>query len=723
MVGSYSKLGDPALLDKIDRLFSCNVGEYIDLPQLVVVGDQSSGKSSVLEGLTKLPFPRDSGLCTRFATQIVFRRARAKSIGVSIIPHANSTIEHAERVKEWKTALEVLDSDSFGRVMKEVHDVMNLSDKQNGANGAQRTFSRDVLRLEIAGPDEDHLSIIDVPGIFKSTTEGLTTKEDIVLVRDMVYGYMQNPRSIMLMVVPANVDIATQEIVEMAKELDPEAQRTLGVLTKPDLVDKGAEGAVVRMVNGKEQGSGVQWSVVRNPGQQDLQNQNTSRQGESKFFSEESPWNSMPADRTGIDALRDRLQEVHTAHTRREFPKVKIELTKRLQVQRKTLEALGDDRTSPEKQTRFLIDIATKYQALVSQALSSDYGSETIFYQHDELRVATAVMQRADTFSDHMENWGHRFYFAPKSLGETCEPEDSDFGLLSPPPDDLTSQGTKLARKSHTLNVRTKETPADLDDILYSPEDVSKPLGGISDWLKTTYQESRGFELGTFGSSLLPTLVHKQSENWKDLALGFVSDTIAMVHCFLVKLLKHLCPNERVASGLLSALSDDLGRRYRRSLKHVSFLLDVETKENPLTLNHYFNDSLQKCRQERMHAVLSEKSFADCRHGEVVRLGDIVQHHPMGNANHTLQDIHDILKSYYKVARKRFVDNVWTQAVNHFLVAGPDTPLKLLTAAYILNLTQEQLESIAAEDPRTKRQREQLRKEVDDLDRGRKILF
>jgi len=73
-LGTTPALADPALLVKIDQLFACNVGEYINLPQLVVVGDQSSGKSSVLEGLTKLKFPRNSGLCTRFATQIIFRR-------------------------------------------------------------------------------------------------------------------------------------------------------------------------------------------------------------------------------------------------------------------------------------------------------------------------------------------------------------------------------------------------------------------------------------------------------------------------------------------------------------------------------------------------------------------------------------------------------------------------------------------------------------------------
>jgi hypothetical protein len=60
--------------------------------------------------------------------------------------------------------------------------------------------------------------VIDVPGIFKNTTPGLTSKPDITLVRDMVLSYMRNPRSIMLAVVPANVDIATQEIIEISRE-------------------------------------------------------------------------------------------------------------------------------------------------------------------------------------------------------------------------------------------------------------------------------------------------------------------------------------------------------------------------------------------------------------------------------------------------------------------------------------------------------------------------
>lgn len=113
------------------------------------------------------------------------------------------------------------------------------------------TFSDDVLKIEICGPKQQHLSVIDVPGIFRNTTVGVTTDSDIEVVRNMVNQYMRNPRSVILAVIPANVDIATQEILKMAEKCDTEGQRTLGVLTKPDLVDKGAEHRVVDLVEGK----------------------------------------------------------------------------------------------------------------------------------------------------------------------------------------------------------------------------------------------------------------------------------------------------------------------------------------------------------------------------------------------------------------------------------------------------------------------------------------
>ena len=115
-----------------------------------------------------------------------------------------------------------------------------------------KTFSDDVLCLEVCRPEQKHLSVIDVPAIFKRTTQGLTSKADMQMVKSMVQNYMKDPRSVILAVIPANVDIATQEILEMAEEVDPHGERTLGVLTKPDLVDKGAEMAVVDLIDGRK---------------------------------------------------------------------------------------------------------------------------------------------------------------------------------------------------------------------------------------------------------------------------------------------------------------------------------------------------------------------------------------------------------------------------------------------------------------------------------------
>lgn len=108
------------MLVKIDSLRACGCGDYIDLPQIVVVGDQSSGKSSVLEGLIRMPLPRDSGLCTRFATQIVFRREPDTRISASIIPDGASSPEHRTAVKAWgRHDLKALGSVAFLRMMKE----------------------------------------------------------------------------------------------------------------------------------------------------------------------------------------------------------------------------------------------------------------------------------------------------------------------------------------------------------------------------------------------------------------------------------------------------------------------------------------------------------------------------------------------------------------------------------------------------------------------------
>ncbi|KAL8669512.1 MAG: hypothetical protein Q9168_005903, partial [Polycauliona sp. 1 TL-2023] len=93
-----------------------------------------------------------------------------------------------------------------------------------------------------------------------------------------------------------------------------------------------------------------------------------------------------------------------------------------------------------------------------------------------------------------------------------------------------------------------------------------------------------------------------------------------------------------------------------------------------------------------------------------------MQGHPMSNADHAIQDLYDILYSYYKVALKRFIDALSMQAADHFLITGSRTPLTLFSPAFVAGMTPGQLEEVAGEDLIIKRRRVQLEKEQKDLE-------
>ncbi|KAK6065239.1 dynamin family protein [Seiridium cupressi] len=681
---------DASLLEKIDKLFACNVGDYVDLPQLVVVGHQSSGKSSVLEGLTGLPFLRDKELCTRFATQITFRRSPVTEIKVSIIPAKDSSIEHKLEMKKWTKNMDTFDVALFAEIMADAIQVMGI-----GGDIPGPAFSKDVLVLEVAGPSQEHFSVIDVPGTFKRTTQGITTKDDIALV--------------MLVVVPCNVDIATQEIIELAEDLDPEGNRTLGVLTKPDLVDKGTESIVIDLIEDRRQRLKLGWHLLRNPGQAELEDNRRSRNDiEQSFFNNTQPWTTLDKEKVGIVSLRLRLQCILAAHLRREFPKVKAEISQALAESTKKLQLLGPKRQNQSEQTQFLMDLTLGFQETVEHALRSEYAQADFFDGDMDVCLATAVVNRGEKFSELMATQGHAYSFdEPKHVQKipVVDWEHVDPAL------------------GETFCVRLTASGPNIDDVVHPNVILAEPKsGGMLTWLQLTYQQSRGFELGSFNPQVLALIMKQQAQKWSDIALGYVSDVISLVHSFIMKLLRFVAPNDRVRDELVSVLMDQLTEQYRHAVSHTKFLLEVELQGRPATYNHYFADALEKCRQERMRSQLAAVSFNDCSHGEVVRLADIVQNHSSGNAEHTVREIHDILRSYYNVARKRFVDNVRMQVADHFLVTGPSAPLKVFSPTFVSTLSAAQLDSVAGEELAVRRQRRELEKRMELLEEGRRIL-
>lgn len=249
-------------------------------------------------------------------------------------------------------------ADSVADVTQVSHLMGIDNDNAKSIGKGRKSFANDVLRIERYGPEEEHLSVIDVPGIFRSPTEGITTNGDIEMVKSMVLNYMKNARSVILAVVPANTDVATQEILQLAQPYDPHGRRTLGVLTKPDLVDEGAEQDVIKIISGKSNKLALGWCIVRNPGQKDLNNVITQEERharEKDFFRTKHPWTKVAKDKAGIEALRSRLVEILGEMVQREFLQVKLEIGHSLQTMRKDLASLGPARESRNQQHSFLL--------------------------------------------------------------------------------------------------------------------------------------------------------------------------------------------------------------------------------------------------------------------------------------------------------------------------------------------------------------------------------
>jgi hypothetical protein len=141
--------GHRDLLDVIDRLRSQGLSRFVDLPQIIVCGDQSSGKSSALEAISGMSFPTKDNLCTRFATELILRRKPTTGIDISISPGSERREEEKAEIRA-RTYTGTLNSLDLGRVVEDAKEVMGL-------NKGNKVFSTDILRVEVSGPSQPHL--------------------------------------------------------------------------------------------------------------------------------------------------------------------------------------------------------------------------------------------------------------------------------------------------------------------------------------------------------------------------------------------------------------------------------------------------------------------------------------------------------------------------------------------------------------------------------------
>ncbi|KAB5523371.1 hypothetical protein PHYPO_G00151780 [Pangasianodon hypophthalmus] len=212
-------------IDLIDSLRLIGVEEDLSLPTIAVIGDQSSGKSSVLEALSGVALPRGSGIVTRCPLELKLRKIKCGVQWKAVISYKEQFVEFDD-----PTLIEGY-----------------VEEAQNELAGEGVGICDELITLEIMAPDVCDLTLIDLPGIARVPVKG--QPDDIGhKIKNLIWKYIEKDQTINLVVVPCNVDIATTEALKMAQEVDPEGKRTLAILTKPDLIDRGTEKNILDIV-------------------------------------------------------------------------------------------------------------------------------------------------------------------------------------------------------------------------------------------------------------------------------------------------------------------------------------------------------------------------------------------------------------------------------------------------------------------------------------------
>jgi len=358
-----------ALLDLIEKLQFAQL-DNVKLPQIVVVGDQSAGKSSVLEAITGTPFPRDAGACTRFATEIRLRRSLESSITVSIIPDKNRNFRDQERMREFGGKVDA--NMSFETLMRAAVDLIAPK------NIPGRFAARDILVVEKRGPDMPLLTLVDLPGLVRNANNDQSL-EDIKTIESLSDRYMKSSRTIILAVVGGNSDYVQAPILTKARHFDPNGSRTIGVLTKPDLTESiGLEDKFLELVKNKDKRNEFRlgWYVLLNPGPreqgQPWPTAQERRKAELDFFSR-GKWSSLPDSACGASALMRQLSIQLQGHIGRHVGVLRKQIQKALDDCEAELKSLGIGRDTPEEMRIDLVQLFSTSKELVIPAVYGFY--------------------------------------------------------------------------------------------------------------------------------------------------------------------------------------------------------------------------------------------------------------------------------------------------------------------------------------------------------------
>ncbi|KAK9475671.1 Dynamin central region-domain-containing protein [Lipomyces japonicus] len=350
------------VVNKLQDLVFNTIGtDTIDLPQVVVVGSQSCGKSSVLENIVGKDFlPRGTGIVTRRPLILQLINLPTGAITQSLDDTSSDSLASAQPNRlpdEWAEFLHVPGRKfyDFSEVRREIeNDTVRIAGNNKGIN-------KDPINLKIFSPHVLNLTLVDLPGLTKIPIGDQPTDIE-KQTRNLILEYILKPNSIILAVSPANVDLVNSESLKLARQVDPQGRRTIGVLTKLDLMDHGTN--AIDILSGRVYPLKLGFIGVVNRSQQDIQVNKSlpdALKAEQDFFFQHPAYRNI-SFRCGTQYLAKSLNNTLMAHIREKLPDIKARLNTLMGQTQQELASYGEPQIgNSENRGLLILQLMTKF--------------------------------------------------------------------------------------------------------------------------------------------------------------------------------------------------------------------------------------------------------------------------------------------------------------------------------------------------------------------------
>ncbi|KAI6044467.1 P-loop containing nucleoside triphosphate hydrolase protein [Pisolithus marmoratus] len=434
--------GRRTLLDLLNRLRNTGVQKDIDLPMIAVIGNQSAGKSSLIESISGLSLPRSAGTCTRCPTEC--RLTHTDSQWTCVVRLHLTTDERGSPIKPRVVPFgEALTSKAEveERIRRAQRAILNpRTSPEAFLRGAtvdenETSFSRNYVSLDISGRDLADLSFVDLPGLIASVGQSGRV-HDIELIKNLVISYIERPSCLILLTVACETDFENQGAHHLAKQYDPEGKRTVGVLTKPDRIPYGEEESWARLIRNEVEPLANNWYCVKQPSSNDIAQGITwpeARAAEDSFFATTPPWCNLEDHfqsflRTA--KLTDRLSNILAELIAKRLPEIQDELYKVLQHAEKDLAELPPE--PPSDPVSEALRILSEFLKELSDRIQGTPEADGLL---QKIRVHTARFKReiratAPAFIPWVRQEAHQHKLPPTSFLDNEEKPATGSSLL-----------------------------------------------------------------------------------------------------------------------------------------------------------------------------------------------------------------------------------------------------------------------------------------------------